>query len=75
MICKIVMLEKLICQNYMKSIEKRKSQKGFGFTFSIGLSSIVSAESTSKQINIVAHNLVQHETATHFEYSKCHLKS
>ena len=35
MICKIVKLGKLMCQNYMISTEKIKSKKSFGFTFSI----------------------------------------
>ena len=35
MICKIVRLGKLMCQNYMISTEKIKSQKSFSFTFSI----------------------------------------
>jgi hypothetical protein len=35
MICKIVRLGELMCQNYMRSIEKIKSKKSFDFTFSI----------------------------------------
>ncbi len=37
MICKIVRLGKLMCQNYMRSIEKIKSKKSFYFTFDIDI--------------------------------------